>query len=610
MKHKGENNMPALSKKEIYQLVDDCKMSPAEATIVLFGAGAIGHEAMDYCAQEGIQIAYIADNNPALWHHEIKGIPVIPPEELPAVKSTLIILAYNNSREMAVQLEAYGLYHYISYYLFKYRYSAGSVSYPGATSVERACSWILNNQQENGGVSVFCGAPYEYPEVTGYIIPTMLRYGFQEEALLMAQYLASVANHDGSFNAAGSNRVYLFDTAQALRGLNAICKVTNQYAQLREQTAGYLFSVLKENGGIFPKSYADDPIVPETIMLFALPPMLEYAQVINNNEMAALVHQAAKRYLLEPQALSLQTLTHFLAYQIDGLLDLGYVDEVKPVVRQLLCSQREDGAIPAFEGVDWVCITGCAQIAICFYKMGKPEPADKLMTWVEQNMEASGGFLGSVGPGAEYYWDRELSWAVKFYLDAYKQMISAHFDYIFAPTAPAEISENDDEVTAITNCLHGHERILEVGCGKGRILKRIHERFPDCRLEGVDISRGLLSYVPDFVETAVGEIEFLPYQDNAFDVVYTIECIEHSVNLRAAVRELIRVCRPGGKVIIIDKQMSNWGRLVTPPWERWPDRAKLEGLLKEACASVHTQPVHPWGGDDRDDLFIKWEAIK
>lgn len=600
--------MSKLSKEEIYQVVDQYRQSTDREPVIIFGAGCIGHKAVAYCGGKGIPVSCIADNNPKLWGNRIDGIEVVDPDTLKGRDAALILVSSDDYQGMAKQLDGYGLNRYLSFFLFQGRLAVEPL--PEARPVERACNWMLQNQQANGGVSVYHGAPVEYPEVTGYIIPTMLQYGFRDEALKMAGFLASVANEDGSFNAAGAQRVYLFDTAQALRGLNAISKITDCYDGLREKTAEFLFTVLEQNGGIFPKSYEDDPEVPETIMLFALPPMMDYAQQAHMEDKIALVHRSVQRYLEDPQVLSQKSLTHFLAYQIDGLIDLGYQESVRDILSRLLVSQRADGSIPAYQGVEWTCITGCSQIAICLYKLGLREPADRLVAWVEQNMEASGGFLGSVGPDALYYADRELSWAVKFYLDACKQMIRAHFDYEFSVTAPEEIERDHAEVTAVTDGLYGTEHILEVGCGKGRILKRVHEQFPDCKLEGVDISPKMLSFVPSYVKTAVGDIEFLPYADNTFDLVYTVECIEHSVHIRAAVGELIRVCKPGGRIIVIDKQLSNWGRLATPPWERWPDRAGLEALLKEGCSTVSSQTLHPKQYDERDDLFVKWEGEK
>lgn len=602
--------MSALSKKQIYQLVDEFEASPENKTIILFGAGKIGSEAVDYFLNNGIIISCIADNNQNLWGKTLNGIEIVSPNTIKSREPFLVVLSNNFYNEIAAQLDEYGLNNYISYFLFKGRYKLTQIEYPEASSVQRACNWIIENQQKNGGVSVCRGSLSEYPEVTGYIIPTMLQYGFKEEALAMVKYLNSVKNDDGTFNAAGSNRMYYFDTAQALRGLNAIQKVTNKYYGIHLRTIKLLFSVLKENNGAFPKSYQDDPIVPESIMLFALPPMMEYAQSVGDHEKIQLVHSAVRKYLSDPNALSIKSLTHFLAYQIDGLIDLGYKDEVAGIVEKLLSSQKPEGSIPAYDGADWICITGCAQIAICLYKLGKREPADKLMAWIEKNMEADGGFLGSVGEGATYYPDREIAWAVKFYLDAYKLMIKAHFDDEFSKIAPDEIDEDDAEVVEVIKELSNGYSVLEVGCGKGRILKRIAEKFPECELSGVDISDVMLSFVPKNIKTLVGNIEFLPYGDDSFDVVYTVECIEHSPNLKASVNELVRVCKPGGKVIIIDKQMSNWGRLQTPPWEQWPDKDILESMLKEKCVEVESYALKQKGYDERDDLFVKWIGVK
>lgn len=602
--------MVVLSKQEITDLVKEFEADAGGKSVALFGAGKIGREAIQYLRQNGVEISCVADNNKELWGNVIEGIDIIQPEKIMDFSPFIVLISNNYYTDIAKQLNELGMHHYISFFLFKGIYKVPSFENPGLSSVERACAWILNNQQSNGGVSVYRGCEFEYPEVTGYIIPTMLQYGFKEQALKMCEYLNSMINADGSFNAAGSSRSYLFDTAQALRGLNAIQTITNKYYGIQARAAKHLFSALENNNGIFPKSYEDDLIIPETIMLFALPPMLEYAEMTKDDVKIQLVHNAVKIYLSASDVISIKTLTHFLAYQIDGLIDLGYSDVVSNIIEKLLISQKEDGSIPAFEGVEWICITGCSQIAICLYKLGKYEPANRLMKWIEANMEENGGFLGSVGENSSYYPDREIAWAVKFYLDAYKMMIQSHFDNEFSLIAPEEIYADDAEVTKIISEIKDGDSILEVGCGKGRILKRIQERFPSCKLNGVDISQEMLSYVPESIATTVGDVEFLPLADNIFDVVYSVECVEHSPNLRAAVRELARVCKHGGKVIIIDKQLSGWGRLSTPPWERWPDRNILEELLKEYCDAVASSELCQKGDDERDDLFIRWIGTK
>ena len=43
--------------------------------------------------------------------------------------------------------------------------------------------------------------------------------------------------------------------------------------------------------------------------------------------------------------------------------------------------------------------------------------------------------------------------------------------------------------------------------------------------------------------------------------------------------ELARIVKPGGRIVIIDKNAKAWGRLETPEWERWFGRKELEKLL-------------------------------
>ena len=49
-------------------------------------------------------------------------------------------------------------------------------------------------------------------------------------------------------------------------------------------------------------------------------------------------------------------------------------------------------------------------------------------------------------------------------------------------------------------------------------------------------------------------MELMPYPAETFDLVFAVEAIEHSSNLPAAMREILRVTRPGGTVVVNDKQ--------------------------------------------------------
>jgi SAM-dependent methyltransferase len=89
--------------------------------------------------------------------------------------------------------------------------------------------------------------------------------------------------------------------------------------------------------------------------------------------------------------------------------------------------------------------------------------------------------------------------------------------------------------------------VLDVGVGTGRLLSH----FPEARRYGIDIS---INYVQRLVDSgakvAVGNLEELPYVDGAFDVVFCTDVLEHVENILFAARELVRVTKPGGILIV------------------------------------------------------------
>jgi len=114
--------------------------------------------------------------------------------------------------------------------------------------------------------------------------------------------------------------------------------------------------------------------------------------------------------------------------------------------------------------------------------------------------------------------------------------------------------------------------------------------------------------LPPFIEGVRGALESIPLPDHGFDVVFSVEALEHSPNPRQAVRELVRVAQPGGWVVIVDKLRSQWGRLQCPPWEVWPDRDELLGQLAEFCEETSVESV---SYDDRpadDGLMAAWSG--
>ena len=102
----------------------------------------------------------------------------------------------------------------------------------------------------------------------------------------------------------------------------------------------------------------------------------------------------------------------------------------------------------------------------------------------------------------------------------------------------------------------------------------------------------------------------LPFATAVFDCAYATESLEHAVDIETAVAEICRVVKSRGRIVIIDKNAEQWGRLKTPEWEKWFFRKDLERLLARHCREVSSRPVSYWEDVAPDGLFLAWLAVK
>jgi ubiquinone/menaquinone biosynthesis C-methylase UbiE len=152
------------------------------------------------------------------------------------------------------------------------------------------------------------------------------------------------------------------------------------------------------------------------------------------------------------------------------------------------------------------------------------------------------------------------------------------------------------------------KRVLDVGCGKGRFARVLAERYPRAFIVGLDLAEAMLHHVPAGVGACAGSMTALPFPSGVFDCAYATESLEHAVEIEAAVAEMCRVVRPGGRIVIIDKNSKQWGRLKTPQWEKWFGRKELEKLLERHCRKVSSRPISYWEDVAPDGLFLAWLA--
>ena len=154
------------------------------------------------------------------------------------------------------------------------------------------------------------------------------------------------------------------------------------------------------------------------------------------------------------------------------------------------------------------------------------------------------------------------------------------------------------------------KKVLDVGCGKGRFAKVLIEKYPQAEIWGLDISEEMLKYVDARMHTRAGSMTELPFADMDFDFAFATESLEHAVEIDIAVHEICRVVKPGGRIVIIDKNAEHAGKLQTPPWEKWFRRGELEKLLRRDCREVVRRFISYWEDVEPDGLFLAWLATK
>lgn len=99
-------------------------------------------------------------------------------------------------------------------------------------------------------------------------------------------------------------------------------------------------------------------------------------------------------------------------------------------------------------------------------------------------------------------------------------------------------------------------RVLDVGCGTGELLKRVRARHPDAVLAGIDpvpemlaVARSKLSAKEDL---RIGYADTLPWPRGSFDVVVSCNMFHYITHPVEALREMARVVRPGGSLVLTD----------------------------------------------------------
>lgn len=189
-----------------------------------------------------------------------------------------------------------------------------------------------------------------------------------------------------------------------------------------------------------------------------------------------------------------------------------------------------------------------------------------------------------------------------------------HFTFALQPSAVARLKFIREVVSSITQ---QRASIADLGCGSGTILCDVLRQKPLWTGTGLDISPAAVDYaerlslykqVSDRAELRVGDLAQLPYSDETLDLVIASEVIEHAPQPSAVMREIARVLRPGGRLILTIPMESHSVAHIHSPGH--PE--DLSRLCEHAGLRMRRLETH-WHfgfGDDRRHIFAVGEKVK
>ena len=216
----------------------------------------------------------------------------------------------------------------------------------------------------------------------------------------------------------------------------------------------------------------------------------------------------------------------------------------------------------------------------------------------------------------------DIDWSVMDYSD----------DLAFIQQSAASTADYDARRQA---CLEfvaavSGERILEVGCGSGLFVRSLANAVGETGfVRGLDLSEQQIAVARsncaglDQVKLETGDALNLPFRNGEFDAVVTIQTLEYVPEVESAIRELLRVLRPGGRFINF---ATNWGsvfwnsnqpermRAMLSAWDEhapYPNLpAQLPRYLDETglVRDIEQEPFTILNGAFTESAFSYWAA--
>jgi len=145
-------------------------------------------------------------------------------------------------------------------------------------------------------------------------------------------------------------------------------------------------------------------------------------------------------------------------------------------------------------------------------------------------------------------------------MSTHQELIIDQFTRQAAPFSQSQGHTNEESLRLLIELaeLSGDDTVLDVACGTGMVACAFAAIVR--QVTGIDITPAMLEQADLLAQRRgltnlswrQGDIETLPFPDNNFSVVLCRYSFHHFLQPQAALAEMMRVCQPGGKVMIAD----------------------------------------------------------
>ncbi|SRR5712691_3549492 len=131
------------------------------------------------------------------------------------------------------------------------------------------------------------------------------------------------------------------------------------------------------------------------------------------------------------------------------------------------------------------------------------------------------------------------------------------------------------------------ERLLDIGCGTGALLREVIGQVPSVRAAGIDVSFGMLRAARiREASLLAGDVELLPFRAHSFDTIITSSSFHFWPDPHHALMEIRRVLRKNGQLVITDWCDDFVACRLCDAFLRWRDVSHQKIFSQTECTAL------------------------